>query len=205
MVIENLLTTDEINAIAQRYDKGQDITSLLVGDGTAQEARNFILVCMHDELQHAGIEKPIFVSGQPYATTEDMRRDVRSGKLLISTDFNDAPFWGKLGNLHFRTAHDLHHVQTPDCNFNLWGELCAWGLMSKSIKKHVPDLRLRSKLNYVTFCETVAQVCSLRVNGDFPPQKIVSMYGLEPLKVGRITRNISIDHIIGRIMQAYKV
>lgn len=104
-----------------------------------------------------------FVPGQPYANADDMREDYKRGFLAISTDNNNQPFLGTWSNLEFRFAHDCHHSQTDDCNFVLWGEVCAWSKFAA----YTQSAKIRNWL----WAEIVGQLCALVATGTFPEQK----------------------------------
>ncbi len=132
--------------------------------------------------QNKGIE-PRLVIGQPYNTADEMRIDYKQGYLNISTDYNNPALISPISNLEFRFAHDCHHSQTENCNFQLWGECCAYSKFAA----YTNDLRLRRWL----FSEIVLQVCALIKLKEFAAQKhlfaprrwvaiVDNAYGLTP-------------------------
>lgn len=104
--------------------------------------------------------------GQPYENADIMRVDYHTKKrLLISTEYNNPAVIEPDTNLAFRFAHDSHHCQSDDCNFGLWGELCAYSKFAN----YTSSLWLRQWL----FTEIVLQNCALILLGDYAPQKYI--------------------------------
>lgn len=144
-----------------------------------------------------------FAPGQPYDTAKQMRQAIQELNLLvISTDYNNpdthlfgAGENGKRANLMFRTAHDLHHCMTQDCNFVLDGEICAFSKFARYALqwgKETKQTSLAWSFVRLLACEIIGQVCYLRHNGEFMPVQLTGEYVLT-------------DNQIKRILKAYKV
>lgn len=108
-----------------------------------------------------------FVSGQPYDSAEQMRREVAdSGVLLISKDDNEHPLFTPEQNLKFRAVHDyvVHIIpgkRGPD--FTQKGEIKAYNLHRRLAPPDTwPAL----------YTEVVGQACYHSTRGQFPVQKI---------------------------------
>ena len=170
--IVGVITEADVQQIAREYEQGEDLRTVLHPylryTYLRDEFRAFVTAVKQAEFyRNARIREIRYVTGQPYETAQEMRQRVEeSGILRISTDFNTDEFLGERGNLEFRAAHDMHHIRSEHCNFNLWGEICAYAKFASYTRIGV----FRS----ILFSEIVAQVCVLRTTGDFPiAQKIV--------------------------------
>ena len=173
-MLKDVLTAQETKAISDWYMREDDCTADLMALGTGQEFRQFVqhvLTCERTKASNV-LGRTIvidYVSGQPYTSAQDMRESFnRTGILKISTDFNDSPLMGPSVNLLFRAAHDLHHIRSANCEFNLDGEICAFTKFAKYT--HFRMFR------YILFSEIVGQVCALRHWGKgvtYAPQKTV--------------------------------
>lgn len=123
----------------------------------------------------------VYVSGQPYGNAYDMREFLQAnGYLQISTDYNVEHGTHVLTprhNLMFRLVHDYDHCQTGDCNFNLLGEICAYG----EFARETPNAKIRNWL----FAEIVGQVSALGFTGDFPAQKYLEADNIWPNKIAQ--------------------
>jgi hypothetical protein len=161
--ILNVLDPRDIAKIAELYASApEDITSW-----QEDEFRLFVAEVAKLEAKKMKASWKV-VDGQPYANADEMRADLKANKvLLISRDFNDDALLGPDVNLMFRAAHDFHHCQTANCNFELWGECCAF---AKFAARANGD---GWKIN-VLFSEIVAQVCGLRVTGEYLNQRKVA-------------------------------
>lgn len=168
--IVDILTDAQIAWIAKHHHTGSDIGETMPIDrylGIRREFRAFVEDVKITEF-HASptIGRIEYAHGQPYASAEDMREAVEQSHVLrISVDNNTDEFLGEETNLAFRAAHDMHHIRSGHCNFELWGEVCAYAKFASYTR--VPFF------HSILFSEIVSQVCYLRVFGHFPDQKIV--------------------------------
>ena len=173
-VIENVLTVGQIRDIAYEYQNNSE--HIPTSRFTANIAR-YIDDTLAYELSRVNVNI-IHVDGQPYATTDEMRAHIAMGTLLISVDYASDPYLTIEQLLKFRALHDLHHCRTADCNFNLWGECCAYNLAQKqATSSFVKDW---------LFSEIVAQTCMLRVTGEFPVQRRVLISPVFRLQIERM-------------------
>jgi hypothetical protein len=120
-----------------------------------------------------------YAPGQLYESAQQMRDEVaRTGKLVISTDFNDHPFFTPDENLKFRAVHDyiVHIIPGaggPD--FTRKGELRAYNLHRRLAPKAAwPAL----------FTEVAAQACYKNARGEFPVQKVAVLHDIDFYNVG---------------------
>lgn len=186
-VIQNLLTAEEIEAIANRLKHGK---ASKFDDDFRAKWRSFVSTMLGrslvDALPKFGKFEVVFVSHDPYQTTQQMRNDILvNRRLQITTAFN-TPYVQLMTpdtNLWFRAAHDIHHSMTDDCNFELWGEVCAFSIAAK----YAND----STFIKVLACEIVGQLCYLRTFGEFMPEQKVVVDAVP-------------QHIIDRIIKAYR-
>jgi hypothetical protein len=177
-----LITDEEIKAIAEHYQKSDDITESVDKQAWAMFVYQTFAYETGRDRRNANLHQVLdvqYITGQPYSTTDEMRADWRKNLLKISTDYNNSPLMPGQVNLWFRAAHDIHHCLTKDCNFNLWGELCAF----VKFALHTQNVEYRR----ILFCEIVAQVCYLRVYGHYAEQKIVDFSSFQPI-IDRIIR-----------------
>jgi hypothetical protein len=166
-VINDTLNDAEVNLIAYIFKTSEDHTSELFDTGLVENFRLFVANVAAYEVDKAKVTVS-YVDYEPYANADNMRADIRYNKrLLISTLFNDSPLLGEDYNLKFRVAHDLHHSQTENCNFSLFGEVCAFTKFCAYTLPHQQTFR------QILFSEIVGQVCYLRRYGVFPKQKTV--------------------------------
>lgn len=186
--ILNVLTDDQLHAIHDNYYKGQEVPV----DGTlAYRFQQFVSAVAYEEQVRAN-KRVKLVTGQPYQNAAEMRaRVAEEGVLYISTDYNNDPLLPEGNNLNFRTAHDFHHIRSPHCNFELWGEVCAYSKFAEyAVKFPAP---LASEFCQILFSEIVAQVVCLRFEGDYAEQRtafgnieeintVHRAYGLPPIK-----------------------
>ena len=173
-VIENVLTAGQIRDIAYEYQNNSEHvpTNRFIAD-----IARYIDDTLAYELSRANVSI-IHVDGQPYTTTDEMRAHVAMGTLLINTDYNNDPYLIAEQNLKFRALHDLQHCRTVDCNFNLWGECCAYNLAQKqATSPFVKDW---------LFSEIVGQLCVLRVTGEYPVQRRVLISPVFRLQIERM-------------------
>lgn len=176
-----LISDSEIKAIAEHYHNSPDITESVDKYAFSKFVHQvYSFETGRTRVKNAPVLLDVqYVTGQPYNDTDAMRVDWRKNTLKISTDYNNSPLMPGQVNLWFRAAHDVHHCQTKDCNFNLWGELCAF----VKFALHTQNVEYRR----ILFCEIVAQVCYLRTYGNFPDQKIVDYSSFQPI-IDRIIR-----------------
>lgn len=160
--IPNVLDTTDVQEIAYTYAYGvDDITPEDI-----EAIRKLVKAVAKAEVKRAKVEVE-YVEGQPYASADELREDVAKGILRISTDFNVSPLLGEEINLLFRVAHDLHHAATATCNFELWGECCAFAKFAALAKGN-------GRLINILFSEIVAQVCFLRVFSRYTDQRMIA-------------------------------
>lgn len=104
-----------------------------------------------------------FVTGQPYENHKQIIADFATGKMLISTDFNDSELFGETANLHFRAIHDFYHAILNE-PFGYTGEANVYELQK---------LLYPAKYWKVLYSEIVLQTAYYEYYGHFPEQKIV--------------------------------
>lgn len=190
-VIQNILTGVEIKTIAYNLKTGKP--SRFTNSFRANW-RSFVAETLGRTLVAAkpkfGTFKVFYVEYDPYKTTQEMRNDMlANNRLLITTAFND-PYTQLMTpetNLWFRSAHDIHHAMTDDCNFELWGEVCAFSIFAKYAQQAGA---YSSVFIQVLACEIVGQLCYLRTFGEFMPEQKVVVDAVP-------------QHIIDRILKAY--
>lgn len=165
--LPNVLSDHDLQVINREYDHGVEVSPRwawefgLFVQGVALEEFGYAK-------QNYGLRGVEYVAGQPYATADEMRARVKAEKVLyISTDYDNDPFL-QGNNLAFRTAHDLHHIRSSHCNFELWGEICAYTKFAAWTNNPL--------WHKILFSEIVAQVVALRLRGDYAEQRI----GLQP-------------------------
>ncbi len=80
---------------------------------------------LYDEIVASGlrIEK---VTGQPYATADEMIEDINRGVLKVTTDNSEHPFWTVEQNFKFRVVHDYLGHREGGNDFSLGGEYKAF-------------------------------------------------------------------------------
>ena len=120
-----------------------------------------------------------FVDGQPYDSAEQMRQEVRrTGKLLISRDYNEHPVFDPETNLMFRTVHDyVVHIAPGESgpDFTQRGEIRAYNLHRRLAPPDTwPAL----------FSEVLAQACYFNARGEFPTQKVAVLRDFDFYRVG---------------------
>ena len=170
--MRNLFTPTEIERIASFYERDDaPHFGQLLSDQDVQELRNFVFDVCQSEIDRAIFEgrlkEVIYVDEQPYRSADHMRKQVgKSGILYISNQFNTDPILGEQHNLLFRTAHDLHHIRSNACNFELDGEICAYAKFAAYTE--MPFIR-----NFL-FSEIVAQVCYFVVHNDYSSQEHIA-------------------------------
>lgn len=165
--IPNVLSDNDLKVINRAYDDAPEHDYRL-----AWEFGQFVQGVALEEIAYAkqnyGLRGVEYVAGQPYATADEMRQRVRREHVLyISTDYDNDPFL-QGNNLAFRTAHDLHHIRSSHCNFELWGEICAYTKFAAWTTNPV--------YHNILFSEIVAQVVALRLRGDYAEQRL----GIQP-------------------------
>ena len=107
-----------------------------------------------------------FVTGQPYATAQEMtRKATETGTLLISTDFASHPIFSIDETCQFRAVHDYCHIMARR-NFGLVGEIKTF---------HTQALLVSSEALPALFTEIVGQTCVHHVSHAFPVQKIARL------------------------------
>ena len=106
----------------------------------------------------------VFVPGQPYADAEQLKREVAAtGKLYISTDYNEHPIFTPEQNLEFRAVHDhIVHIGR-DVDFSMRGEIAAYNAHARLAP---PDAMP------ALFTEIVGQAAPSALYGVFEEQKI---------------------------------
>lgn len=171
-VILDLLTNDEIATIGQNYFNKPAITP---SRHNVQVFRQIIYFSLAQYTKLWNNPTIDYVDYQPYITADEMRDSLTvTGRLLISTQYNEpSPIMSPVTNLLFRAAHDLHHCTTQNCNFELWGELCAYSKFAFDACEQCENASLDSK-PYISFlaCEIIGQLCAARVIGGFPEQRL---------------------------------
>jgi apolipoprotein D and lipocalin family protein len=127
----------------------------------------------------------LFVDGQPYDDADQMRRSVkRTGQMLISSDFNEHPFFDPKTNLQFRAVHDyVVHIIPGDAgpDFSTKGEIKAYNLHRRLAPPDTwPAL----------FTEVAAQACYVNSRGTFPVQKVAVIPGFDYYNVGLSSKGL---------------
>jgi len=106
----------------------------------------------------------IFVSGQPYDSAEQLKREVeKTKKLYISTDYNEHPIFTHEQNLEFRAVHDYIVHIGRDVDFSMRGEIAAYNSHARLAP---PDTMP------ALFTEIVGQAAPSALYGVFDEQKI---------------------------------
>lgn len=192
-VITDLLTVDEIKAIGNSL---KNDTSSKFDTEFRTKWRNFVVLTLEhskfDAEPKFGDFKILYVEHDPYQTTQQMREDMLNNRQLLITRAFNTPYSELMQpstNLCFRTAHDIHHAMTDDCNFELWGEVCAFSIFAKYAQflgGNYSNLFIK-----VLACEIVGQLCYLRTFGEFMPEQKVVVDAVP-------------QHIIDRIIKAYR-
>jgi hypothetical protein len=106
--------------MAQEYDAAvTDPASKPAWDALARETDR-----MFDDIsKKVKVEK---VTGQPYASAEEMNKDIAAGRFKVTTDNSEHPFWSEDENWKFRVVHDyLGHFENKH-DFSLKGERDAY-------------------------------------------------------------------------------
>ncbi len=170
--IVDILTNEEIATIGENY---LNLPEIVPSRNQIQFFRQIVRFSLS---QYAAIHNyPVldFVDYQPYVDADTMRYDLKkTGYLMISTQYNEpSAIMSKETNLLFRAAHDLHHCSTQSCNFELWGEICAFSKFAFSALECADNAKLDAKF-YVSVlaCEILGQLCAARLIGKFPEQKL---------------------------------
>jgi hypothetical protein len=171
-VIRDLLSKAEIESIAHNYFALPAIKPSKTQIAMFRQIVYFSLDHYLAIWDNPTIE---YVDYQPYETADNMRDSLkRTCVLEISTQYNNPhSLLSKETNLLFRTVHDLHHCSTGSCNFELWGEICAYSKFAYDALEQCEIAKVDAKpyLSFLT-CEIVGQLCALRVNGEFPIQRL---------------------------------
>jgi hypothetical protein len=149
---------EESTRIAREYDAAiTDPKSKPAWDSLAADTEQ-----MYGEIaKKIKIEK---VTGQPYASAEEMVADMKKGVFKVTTDNSQHPFWTEDQNWKFRVVHDyLGHFETG-ADFSLAGEKKAFLAHAAQLSSEPAKQALQS--------EVVGQAASYTANaGKFPEQK----------------------------------
>jgi hypothetical protein len=141
------------SALPSYRSLAQDITRLydvITGNPTPARATIFVVS---------------FVDRQPYDSARDMFEDMHSGRLKISTQYNEHPFFTKEDNLKARAVHDAYHYWS-NSDFSLEGEYKAFELQAGEVaEESVPAL----------YSEVVLQAAYTIRYGKFPVQKVFTL------------------------------
>jgi hypothetical protein len=150
--------SDELKRIAKEYDAAvTDPKSKPAWDKLASETDRMY----EDIASKVNVEK---VTGQPYASAEEMNKDIASGHFKVTTDNSDHPFWTEDQNWKFRVVHDYTGHFMGGNDFSMAGELEAF----KAHVTHLTDAEAKGALQN----EIVGQAASYTANGGkFPEQK----------------------------------
>jgi hypothetical protein len=171
-VIRDLLSKEEIASIGQAYFSSPVIVP---SRNQVQVFREIVYFSLGKYSELWNCPAIDYVDSQPYDTAEEMRDSLRNSKrLLISTQYNEpTKLMSKETNLLFRAMHDLHHCSTENCNFELWGELCAFSKVAFDAIEVTSKAQLGASV-YTSFlaCEIIGQLCALRLTGSFPEQRL---------------------------------
>ena len=136
----------------------------------------------------------VFVDHDPYESAEQMLDDVRkTGVMKISSLFNQPEYFGPELNLQFRAVHDYYaHMkassQAADAltGFTYEGEIRAFN-------NHAALLGKTAKALPAVFTEVVGQASVYFYTGNFPDQKLVTLPGFDPTKLGQVSGYTIID------------
>lgn len=104
------------------------------------------------------------VNGQPYASAEEMNRDIAAGHLKVSVDNSDHPVWTQDENVLFRIWHDYNQHYLNGADFSLEGEWKAF----KTAEQGMSPLA-RKALQVEIYGQAAAAVAH---SGEFQVQKI---------------------------------
>ena len=120
----------------------------------------------------------VAVKGQPYDSAEELVASVKeTNTLKVSTDFLEHPLFSKEQNFKFRAVHDWFSHVAGDHSFGMKGEVGAYNRHAKTAPPSVlPAL----------FTEIVGQASVKIVSGNFPEQKITTLYGFDYINIGDI-------------------
>lgn len=174
---------EESVRIAREYDAAiTDPKSKPAWDALASDTER-----MYDEIaKKIKIEK---VTGQPYASAEEMVADMKKGVFKVTTDNSQHPFWTEDQNWKFRVVHDyLGHFETG-ADFSLAGEKKAFLAHASQLSSEPAKKALQS--------EVVGQAASYTANaGRFPEQKafipkekVAAVAGEHAEQIARETNN----------------
>lgn len=163
-------------AMAREYDAAEtDPEAKGAWDALASDTEK-----KYEEIaQKVQIEK---VTGQPYASADEMNADIANGRFKVTTDNSDHPFWNEDQNWKFRVVHDyLGHFETGN-DFSLPGETNAYHDHAAG----VTDPLARKALQMEVYGQAAANVA----NGDFQPQKAYLTQQPEPPKARLTSKNL---------------
>jgi hypothetical protein len=138
-----------------------------VPSSVIRDFRQFVINLAKKELRGIKIR---YVDFQPYMRGEhpcqaDLCADVHRGRLLISTQFNNADLLDPEANLDFRCLHEAHHVKL-NAGFDWQGE-CA-------VARHIMSFTDRVIFKQLLFSEILGQSAVCLHRGQFPEhQKVV--------------------------------
>jgi hypothetical protein len=115
-----------------------------------------------DVLKKVKVER---VSGQPYASAEEMNADIARGVFKVTTDNSDHPLWSVDQNWKFRVVHDYygHFLQGND--FSLDGEYRAWQAHARLLGNPLAAPALQVEV----YGQAAAAIAH---SGEFQPQKV---------------------------------
>lgn len=149
---------EETTRLAREYDAAvTDPASKPAWDSLASDTDR-----MYQEIaKKIKVEK---VTGQPYASAEEMVADMKKGVFKVTTDNSQHPFWTEDQNWKFRVVHDyLGHFETG-ADFSLAGEKKAFLAHAAQLTGEDAKKALQS--------EVLGQAASYTANaGKFPEQK----------------------------------
>lgn len=105
-------------------------------------------------------------TGQPYANGDEQIADLDAGRFTVTAEHSEHPVWGVDTNVAFRICHDIDGHYAARSGFDVLGELQAFRAQAfVTPQRFLP----------VLFCESLLQLASTVVNGEFPPQRIVQV------------------------------
>ena len=186
--------TDDDDIMARVYDEAPTY------DPNAEQAWRELAeeVDKHynDIIKKVKVEK---VTGQPYATAEEMNKDIASGHFKVTTDHGEHPLWGPQDpndtNWKFRVVHDyIAHFEGKN-DFSLEGEKQAYKYHA-AILDAAPDRERAERMKKALMVEVYGQAAAaLAHGGEFQTQKIfLPDFDAYAAKTGRMFGGVGVEY-----------
>lgn len=118
-----------------------------------------------------------YVDYQPYDSAAEMFSDINNGFLLVSTQFNDSPFFNSEENLKFRAVHDYYNHYLTKLDFTVEGEHLAMVDMCDMIEARFS--RLDPDVLPFIYSEVYLQACCAEYLGGFTSEFVQKFVRLE--------------------------